>query len=648
MAAPLSTPGSPMDSNEPVNILMVDDQPAKLLSYEVILQGLGANLIKATSARQALERLLKHEVAVVLVDVNMPELDGFELAKMLREHPRYEKTAIIFVSAIHLSDVDHIRGYETGAVDYVPVPVIPQILRAKVRIFVDLYRKTRQLEALNNKLEQRVAERTAELEASTLQLGESEERLRLASEAAGFGTYDYKLPQGEVYWSASLRRIAGIEGEKQLTLEKVIAFAHPDDRDMLERHVQGYSSDTDRRTIEFRIVRPDGTVRWLLDRGQAMPDKRLSSNAWRVIGTVLDVTDRKLAEDRQRLLMAELDHRVKNTLSNVSAVAHLSSHRAGSVSSFVQALDGRIQAMSQAHALLARDAWVGADLRELVTEVLTPFLTRAKDNIRIDGEAAWVLPELTQSLALTLHELATNALKHGALSTPMGHVIISWRIAGGPVPAQLQLAWREEAGPDVTQPTTQGFGLTVLKAAASDVGAVAECRFERAGFEYSLHGPFVMPHHVRPHVARHTNRSDPTALTGAEQARAGSSRILVIEDEALVALQLQADLESVGHTVIGPARSLQAGLSLAKDEAIDLALVDVSLGRETSAPIADELLARNVPFAFVTGYSDIGVLPEHLRGMPRLSKPYVLADIRRIIARLLDDQSTLCRSAPVA
>ena len=112
-----------------------------------------------------------------------------------------------------------------------------------------------------------------------------------------------------------------------------------------------------------------------------------------------------------------------------------------------------------------------------------------------------------------------------------------------------------------------------------------------------------------------------------------------------MALQLQADLESVGHTVVGPARSLQAGLSLAKDETIDLALVDVSLGRDTSAPIADELIARKVPFAFVTGYSDTAVLPEHLRKMPRLSKPYVLADVRRIIARLLEDQPGLCRSA---
>ncbi|HEU0061645.1 MAG TPA: response regulator [Hyphomicrobiaceae bacterium] len=633
-----------MDSNENVNVLMVDDQPAKLLSYEVILQGLGANLIKATSARQALERLLKHEVAVVLIDVSMPELDGFELAKMLREHPRYEKTAIIFVSAIHLSDVDHVRGYETGAVDYVSVPVIPEILRAKVRIFVDLYRKTRQLESLNDELERRVAERTAELEASTMQLRESEERLRLASEAAGFGTYDYKLPGGEVYWSRSLRRIAGVEGEQLLTFEKVLGVIHPDDRDVVAQHVQGFSSAADRRTLEFRIVRPDGGVRWLLDRGQAMPDGRSARNAWRIIGTALDITERKQAEERQRLLMAELDHRVKNTLSNVSAVAHLSSHRAASVGSFVQALDGRIQAMSQAHALLARGAWAGTDLRELVTEVLTPFLTRAKDNIRIDGEPAWVLPELTQSLALTLHELATNALKHGALSTPAGHVRISWTIDTAAPRPQLQLAWREEAGPAVSQPTTQGFGLTVLKAAASDVGALAECRFDRTGFEYALKGPFVMPHNIRPAIPRQPHTADAAGPSPAERARPSRSRILVIEDEALVALQLQADLESVGHTVVGPARSLQAGLSLAKDETIDLALVDVSLGRETSAPIADELLARKVPFAFVTGYSDTAVLPEHLRKMPRLSKPYVLADVRRIIARLLDDQPGLCRS----
>ena len=136
-----------------VNILLVDDQPAKLLSYEVMLQELGENLIKASSAREALEQLLKREIAIVLVDVCMPELDGFQLAAMIREHPRFQKTAIIFISAVHLTDMDRLRGYAMGAVDYVPVPVIPDVLRAKVKVFAELYRKTRQLEQLNQELE---------------------------------------------------------------------------------------------------------------------------------------------------------------------------------------------------------------------------------------------------------------------------------------------------------------------------------------------------------------------------------------------------------------------------------------------------------------------------------------------------------------
>jgi signal transduction histidine kinase len=152
-----------MSGHEPVNILLVDDQPAKLLSYEVILSELGENLIKAGSAREALGQLLKTDIAVVLVDVCMPDLDGFELAAMIREHPRYQNTAIIFVSAVHLTDGDYLRGYKSGAVDYIPVPVVPELLKAKVKVFAELYRKTRQLEQLNAELERRVAERTEEL-----------------------------------------------------------------------------------------------------------------------------------------------------------------------------------------------------------------------------------------------------------------------------------------------------------------------------------------------------------------------------------------------------------------------------------------------------------------------------------------------------
>src|SRR5579884_2890930 len=145
------------ERKDKVNILMVDDQPAKLLSYETILSDLGENLIKATSAREALEHLLKSEIAIVLMDVSMPEMDGFELAAMMRQHPRYQKTAIIFVSAVHLTELDRLKGYEAGAVDYIPVPVVPALLRAKVAVFAELYRKTWQLEELNSELEQRVA-----------------------------------------------------------------------------------------------------------------------------------------------------------------------------------------------------------------------------------------------------------------------------------------------------------------------------------------------------------------------------------------------------------------------------------------------------------------------------------------------------------
>ncbi len=162
---------------DPVNILLVDDQPAKLLSYEVILQDLEENLLVAQSAREALEHLLRTDVAVILVDVCMPEQDGFELVELIRSHPRFEKTPVIFVSAVMMTEPDRLRGYAAGAVDYVSVPIVPEVLRAKVRVFVELYRKTRELERLNADLERRVQERTAELETSNQQLQTLNEEL---------------------------------------------------------------------------------------------------------------------------------------------------------------------------------------------------------------------------------------------------------------------------------------------------------------------------------------------------------------------------------------------------------------------------------------------------------------------------------------
>jgi signal transduction histidine kinase len=162
-----------------VNILLVDDQQAKLLSHEVVLAGIGETLIKASSALEAFECLLKNEIGLILIDVCMPDLDGFELAALIREHPRFQRIGIIFVSAVMVTNLDQLHGYELGAFDYVPVPVVPELLRAKVKVFVDLYRKTRQLERLNAELEQRVRQRNAALRRLNEQLERRiEERTR--------------------------------------------------------------------------------------------------------------------------------------------------------------------------------------------------------------------------------------------------------------------------------------------------------------------------------------------------------------------------------------------------------------------------------------------------------------------------------------
>ncbi len=194
-----------MTPDEKVNILMVDDQPAKLLSYEVILADLGENLIKAASAREALNVLLRNDIAVVLMDVSMPEMDGFALADEIRQHPRFQKTAIIFISGVHLTDSDKLQGYRSGAVDYISVPVVPEVLRAKIGIFVELHRKTRLLEKLNSELERRVEARTEELRQREEQVRTRAELLELATEAIIVRDWDGAIR----FWNAGAEALYG-------------------------------------------------------------------------------------------------------------------------------------------------------------------------------------------------------------------------------------------------------------------------------------------------------------------------------------------------------------------------------------------------------------------------------------------------------
>src|SRR6187549_2387597 len=240
--------------DDKVNILLVDDQPAKLLTYQAILGDVGENLLTANNATEALELLLKNDVAVVLIDVYMPDIDGFQLAAMIRNHPRFEKTALIFISAILLTDVDRLRGYEMGAVDYVPVPVIPEVLRAKVKIFVELYRKTRQLEQLNSELERRVAERTAELQSYADRLLQSEHRRNLALAAGQMGSWDWDLTNGDCMWDEGQCRIFGVDPATfRATPEKIGALLEGEDWQRLQEAWATARDLGDTCEAEFRV-----------------------------------------------------------------------------------------------------------------------------------------------------------------------------------------------------------------------------------------------------------------------------------------------------------------------------------------------------------------------------------------------------------
>src|SRR5262249_36664397 len=444
-----------MEPNDRVNILLVDDQQAKLLSYEVILQGLGEHLIKATSGREALEHLLRSEIAVILVDVCMPDLDGFQLAAMIREHPRFQKTAIIFISAIHLSDMDRLRGYEMGAVDYVPVRVIPGVRRAKVRVFAELYRKTRQLERLNAELEDRVVQRTAELEASTARLTDSEQRRSLALVAGNMGSWDWDRDGGDCFWDEGQCRIFGVDPQSfAVTAENVKALIYPEDWSKLQYALDQLFFERKSHEAEFRIRRPDGEVRWCL--GTAAPTLDASGRIIRLSGVTVDITERKESEMRQVLLAREVDHRAKNALAIVQSIVRLT--RADSVAHYVSAVEGRIQALSRAHTVLSHSRWQGADLAGLVEEELAPYRGDIGERIETSGPAVSLQPASAQTLTLALHELATNAVKYGALSAITGRLRLSWEMT----PAALVLHWEETGGPRGRKPAQVGFGTRTI------------------------------------------------------------------------------------------------------------------------------------------------------------------------------------------
>jgi PAS domain S-box-containing protein len=587
-----------MRGDEKLNILLVDDQPAKLLSYEVILRDIDENLIKASSGREALEHLLRSEIAVVLMDVCMPELDGFQLAAMIREHPRFRNTAIIFISAIHLTDVDRLRGYEMGAVDYVPIPVIPEVLRAKVKIFTELYRKSRQLEALNAELEQRVADRTAELEQSTGRLQESEDRRNLALAAGRMGSWDWDIVRRDCVWDEGQKQIFGVDPASFVVTPASIGhLVHHDDWKLIRKTLKQARRDAGSYQIEFRICRPDGGVRWCL--GTAAASRDSANQISRISGVTIDITDRKEAEERQSLLAREVDHRAKNALAVVHAIVCLT--RADNIKQYVAAVEGRIQALARAHSLLSDSRWCGANIAQLVQEELAPYRTPNFERIRISGKQLSLQPSTAQALALALHELATNAAKYGALSSPSGGVQVGWDVNG----AGLELRWVEHGGPAVEHSGAGGFGIRVIKASVeSQLDGSVELDWRREGLRCII----CIPHQLRVEFPDRSQTSIPKTAAHNSPVEVGPrKRVLLVEDEILIAMMMVQTLGDLDFDVVGPFGTVDEAIAAIEREPIDAGILDINLGGEMVYPVAGALQARKVPFVFMTGYGSEAV-----------------------------------------
>jgi PAS domain S-box-containing protein len=612
-----------MTGADKVNILLVDDQPAKLLSYEAILHDLGENLLRATSGREALEHLLKSEVAVVLVDVCMPDLDGFQLAAMIRDHPRFQKTAMIFVSAIHLTDMDRLRGYEMGAVDYVPVPVVPEVLRAKVKVFAELYRKTRELENLNLELEQRVAARTAELQASTMQLLQSEQRRSLALAAGNMGSWDWDRIRGDYAWDEGQYRIFGVEAKSfAVTPENIRTLIHPEDWANLQIGVDRVLKEGQFQA-EFRVRRPNGQVRWCISSAAATKDD--SNRVVRVSGVTIDITDRKEAEERQALLAREVDHRAKNALALVQSIVRLT--RSSNLASYVNAVEGRIKALSRAHTVLSQSRWQGADLGGLVDEELAPYRTSDSDRVVTSGPEVLLQPAAAQTLALALHELVTNAAKYGAMSSSSGRIRLTWELQG----ANLILRWSESGGPPTQEPSSQGFGTKIIIASIErQLGGQASFDWRPEGLQCL----FTVPRGDKMEAEEPFDvlrRGADNVVTDPRILLAGN-RVMIVEDEALVALAVGETLTELGYSVVGPFSRVAEATRALMQRDVDAAILDVNLGGELVYPLADILAAREIPFIFVTGYA-IECIDRRFDRIPVFQKPIERGFLERIFVR---------------
>lgn len=326
----------------------------------------------------------------------------------------------------------------------------------------------------------------------------------------------------------------------------------------------------------------------------------------------------KRAQETERLLIREVDHRAKNVLAVVQSLAQLTPFE--DKAQYVQALSGRIGSLARAHSLLSTTRWTGVDLHDLLRLELDPYGGNGDGQIVIDGPPALIDAKAAQSLALVIHELATNASKYGALSRPLGRLNVSWTWDVGNV---LRLIWREDAGAPVVAPARRGFGSTLIESAVKQVGGRVELTWRPQGLKVRLD--------ILKGAQARATESTPVYRPGVsadESPALRDQRVLVVEDEAVVAMELTRVLTAAGAKVVGPAGTIEEALNLLDDQPIDRALLDVNLGGRPITPVALALSRRRIPFVYLTGYQE----PDVDDG-PILRKPVAASALLGALAR---------------
>jgi two-component sensor histidine kinase len=368
--------------------------------------------------------------------------------------------------------------------------------------------------------------------------------------------------------------------------------------------------------MEFRVRRPNGQIRWCMTSAAASVDETGQVN--RISGVTFDITERKKSEERQMLLAREVDHRAKNALALVQSILRLT--RADDLVQYTKTVEGRIRALSRAHTILSQSRWQGASLRGLVDEELAPFKLSG-NTIAIEGSDVLLNPASAQTIALALHELATNAAKYGSLSVSGGGLALSWRVED----RIIKFDWRESGGPATAAPNRKGFGTRIIVASIEQqLGGKVLLNWHTEGLACAFTIPF--PTVVEDGPARSPARGEeieyaPIVLQG--------TNVLVVEDEALVALAVNDALVDYGWSVIGPFSVVADARDVALKTSIHAAILDVNVNGDLVYPLAELLREKAIPFVFVTGYGVESIDPR-FQNVQVLHKPIERDVLKRL------------------